>query len=101
MTSVLGRVEARLTESPYLAGPAYSLAEVAWTCIFARIKMLGLGDEFMDANEAPRICEYYERLRARPSFAQAGLVEGKLPASIRHAFLKGMLTGRSETRVEA
>ena len=101
MRAVLARVGARLDEFPYLAGECYSLADLAWTCIFARLKMLDLADSFWGRSQLPRVAEYYERLRARPSFVRAGVVEGRPPPAIRRALLKGMITGSSETRVEA
>jgi glutathione S-transferase len=97
----LARVEVRLGESPYLAGESYSLADLAWTCIFARLKMLGLADSFWGSERSPRVAAYYERLRSRPSFAKAGVWERSPAPEVRRALLKAMLTGSGETRVEA
>ncbi len=91
MSVALGRVEVRLGESPYLAGESYSLADLAWTCIFARLKMLGLADSFWGPERLPRIRAYYERLRSRPSFDKAGVWERAPTPQIRRSLLKAML----------
>ena len=72
---VLRAVEAQLGSAPHLAGEAYSLADVAWTCILARLKMLGLAEIFFGRNQCPGVAAYYERQLARPSFAAAGIWE--------------------------
>lgn len=101
MEEALERVEKQLGESPYLAGEHYSLADLAWTCIFARLKMLGLADSFWGAERNPGIEAYYARLRSRPSFAKAGLWEGRPRPEVRRALLKAMITGAGETQVSA
>jgi len=101
MDAALGRVEARLGESPYLAGESYSLADLAWTCIFARLKLLGLADSFWGHERLPRIGAYYERLRSRPSFAAAGVWEGSPALAVRRELLKTMLRGAGGDRLEA
>jgi glutathione S-transferase len=100
MKDALRRVEMQLGESPYLAGESYSLADLAWTCTFARLKMLGLADSFWGRDRSPRIDAYYSRLRSRPSFDKAGVWDRPPAADVRRALLKAMLTGKGETRVE-
>jgi len=101
MSVALERVEKRLGESPYLAGESYSLADLAWTCTFARLKMLGLANSFCSPERSPRIDAYYSRLRSRPSFDKAGVWDSPPTPEVRRAMLKAMLTGSAETRVEA
>lgn len=101
MSAALARVEARLSESPYLAGDRYSLADLAWTCIFARLKMLGLAESFWGPERSPRTDGYYERLRQRPSFRQAGVWERPPTADARRALLGAILSGSAETQVDA
>jgi glutathione S-transferase len=101
MKAALGRVEMRLGESPYLAGERYSLADLAWTCTFARLKMLGLADSFWGPERSPRIHDYYSRLRSRPSFDEAGVWERSPAPDLRRALLKAMLSGSSEVRVRS
>lgn len=101
MDAALDRVESRLGEAPYLAGGAYSLADLAWTCLFARLRMLGLAESFWSAGNRHRIGAYVDRLRSRPSFDQAGVWEGRPPPAVRRALLRAMLAGSGEARVEA
>ncbi len=101
MKAALDRVEMRLGESPYLAGESYSLADLAWTCTFARLKMLGISDSFFGGDRSPRINAYYSRIRSRPSFDEAGVWERRPAPYVRRALLKAMLTGSGETRVGA
>jgi tetrachloro-p-hydroquinone reductive dehalogenase len=95
----LDRVEERLGESEFLAGETYSLADLAWTCVLARLKMLGLFEAFLEPDRMPQIGAYYERLRSRPSFEAAGVWEGRPAPHVRKALLKAMLRGSGEARI--
>ena len=97
----IDRVDAQLAKSSFLVGDSYSLADLAWTSIFARLRMLGLDDSFWNGELRPRIGAYYERLRARTSFDRAGMWEGRPAPDARRAMLKAMLVGSSEIQVEA
>lgn len=68
--AVLDTVERELGVEPFLAGPEYSLADILWTVVLARMHMLGLGSEVA---RRPGLAAYYARVRARPSFQQADL----------------------------
>ncbi len=92
---VLERVDAQLGKTRYLAGDAYSLADVAWTCILARLTMLGLAASLWGGDRLPLLRAYYENLRLRPSFALANVWEGTPDAKTRRALLKTMITGSS------
>ncbi|MPY69567.1 MAG: glutathione S-transferase family protein [Alphaproteobacteria bacterium] len=61
-------MEAALAAEDWLAGPAYSLADAAATPYANRIHMLRLDSVFM--KDRPRLAGWYERVRARPSFAE-------------------------------
>lgn len=99
MHGALDRVEERLGESEFLAGETYSLADLAWTCVLARLKMLGLFEAFLEPDRMPQIGAYYERLRSRPSFEAAGVWEGRPAPHVRKALLKAMLRGYGEARL--
>lgn len=68
----LEAVDRRLGETEYLASDEYSLADVAWTCVLARLEMSGLAPLWR-GGELPRLDAYYRGLCARPSFAEAGV----------------------------
>lgn len=74
----IGRIEAQLAESAFLVGDHYSLADLAWTCILARLKMLGLADSSWGPVRRPSLAAYYDRLRSRPSFRKAESSRGGL-----------------------
>lgn len=75
-------MEAALSTGGWLAGPAYSLADAAATPYANRLRDLGLLGLW--AGAAPRVQDWYERVRARPSFAPA--VTGYLTAADTAAF---------------
>jgi glutathione S-transferase len=73
----LDRAEAQLGETAFLASEHYSLGDLAWTAVLARLRFLGLAEEHWGGSRRPRLADYYARLRARPSFEQADLWEEK------------------------
>ena len=73
--ATLDRAEAQLGETSFLASGRYSLGDLAWTVVLARLRFLGFADELWGGGRRPRLAEYYARLRARPSFKQADIWE--------------------------
>lgn len=73
--ATLDRAEAQLGVTPFLASARYSLADLAWTVVLARLHFLGLAEELWGGGRRPRLADYYTRLRARPSFKQADIWE--------------------------
>jgi glutathione S-transferase len=65
----LSEMEETLTRVPYLAGDAYSLVDAAVTPYVYRAEMLGLDRLWLDRR--PHLVEWFERVRARPSFERA------------------------------
>jgi len=101
--SALNLVEARLAESPFLVGATYTLADLAWTVVLARLKYLGLESEFSGgpAGLRPHVADYYGRMRSRESFDDAGVCEQAPDGETRREMMQKMWSGASETRVEA
>ena len=64
----LADMEQTLAESPWLAGDAYSLADIGMTPYVNRLAALGM-EGFWDAR--PRVASWFARIRARASFAPA------------------------------
>ena len=58
--------ETALAQHDYLAGPAYSLADAAATPYITRLNALKLFTVWQD--DCPRIIDWYDRIRARPSY---------------------------------
>ncbi len=48
----------------------YTLADVIWTVVLARMELLGL-DSKLGADTRPNVAAYYERMKERPSFRAA------------------------------
>jgi len=65
-------LEQRLAKFDYIAGDSYSLADVIWTVLLARFDLLQK-PQLIGEEAHPRVAEYYERVKARPSFASANV----------------------------
>jgi glutathione S-transferase len=92
LEAVLRRAEEQLGKTRHLAGDAYSLADVAWTCVLARLKMLGLAPSLWSDGRLPRVEAYYGELRGRPSFAAARLWEAPPDLKTRRELLRAALS---------
>lgn len=73
----LDDVESRIRQQAelghdFLAGPAYSLADLVWTVAVARQEMLHLAA----LAERPHLAAWYARMKERPSFTDADVWEG-------------------------
>jgi glutathione S-transferase len=77
LEATLDRAEAQLGETAFLAAERYSLGDLAWTAVLARLRFLGLAEDLWGGGRRPRLADYYARLRARPSFKQADIWEEK------------------------
>lgn len=64
---VLGQIEAAVTRTGWLAGPDYSLADVAYAPYVTRLDVMHF-DEMWQAR--PGVRDWYERIKARSSFAE-------------------------------
>jgi len=69
---VLTRLNVELSQHRWIAGDTYSLADVAWTPVAARLEFLGLASRW--ASERPHLHRWYQAARRRPSFREAGVV---------------------------
>lgn len=54
---------------PWIAGDAFTLADVSWVVLLDRLVEADWADHFWGGGRRPSIAAYWERLRARPSFA--------------------------------
>lgn len=66
---LIGDMEDALTDAPWLAGPAYSLADAAATPYINRLGMLGVLEPWLEKH--PRVADWFGRVRQRPSFEAA------------------------------
>jgi glutathione S-transferase len=65
----LQKMEDSLAHQPWLAGDSYSLADIGLVPYVNRLDMLGMSE--MWVGKRPRLTEWFERMKARPSFRPA------------------------------
>ena len=81
LDDLLEELDARLDDGrPWIAGDTYSLADVVWTVFLARVHMLSSRPPW--AERLPALAAYWRRVRARPSFAKAGIVDRRRPLKL-------------------
>lgn len=59
------------TNGPWLLGEAYTLADVSWSVVFERLRETDFEHVVLGDGKRPLTSAYWERLRARPSYARA------------------------------
>ncbi len=64
---LLDELEATLTEREWIAGDRYSLADLVWTAIIAKLEHIGFARSISE-HRRPRVHEWYTHLRERPSW---------------------------------
>lgn len=97
LESLLDEAEVQLGKTTWLAGPAYSIADVCFTPLLFRLGMASQTSRFLGPR--PAVSAYYRRAKERPSFEPAfGAASSKLtlarllvPALLRAQF--AALTG--------
>ena len=63
----------------YLCGPEYTLADVVYTCLLARLSMIGLIDQ--ELRDRKNLAGWWERMKARESFQTADIHAMKIGIS--------------------
>ncbi|XP_052203549.1 glutathione S-transferase TCHQD [Diospyros lotus] len=66
LVSLLDEVETQLSETPYLAGEEFTMADVVLIPVLARLELLNLRDEYI--NSRPNVAEYWNTVQQRPSY---------------------------------
>jgi tetrachloro-p-hydroquinone reductive dehalogenase len=66
----LDALDAVLAQDPYIAGEAYSLADVIWTVSLTRLWFL---KQHALLEDRPHLLAYFRRMQARPSYEEATL----------------------------
>ena len=67
--SYLAKMDTTLKRQPWLAGETFSLADIAMTPYVNRLDMLGMSQ--MWTRSRPRVTDWFERIKARPTFKPA------------------------------
>jgi tetrachloro-p-hydroquinone reductive dehalogenase len=65
--ALLDELEATLADRQWLAGDQYSLADLVWTAVVAKLEHIGFARSLSE-HRRPRVHEWYARLRERPSW---------------------------------
>ncbi|XP_020221003.1 glutathione S-transferase TCHQD [Cajanus cajan] len=66
LVKLLDEVEMQLSETPYLAGQDFTMADVMLIPVLARLKLLDLENEYIAGR--PNIAEYWILVQQRPSY---------------------------------
>ena len=87
---MLDRLEAQLSQTNWLCGSTYSLADTVWTAVLNKLDELKFSHLWED-DAPPALGLYLNRLKARPSYNTA-IQEDKMPlpmllAGLRRVFL--------------
>jgi glutathione S-transferase len=71
MRAHLAALDAQLTRrgGPWILGEQFTLADVSWVVIFDRMTEQDAMDVFLGGGRQTAVAAYWERLRARPSYA--------------------------------
>ena len=67
LDGMLGQFERALDENRWLAGPDYSLADLAYTSYMTRLELLQYSEMW---STRPRVADWFGRLKARPSYTE-------------------------------
>ncbi|MGI9416023.1 MAG: glutathione S-transferase family protein, partial [Hyphomicrobiales bacterium] len=89
----LDRLDATLKLRPLLAGEHYTMADLVWTVGIARLIMLGMAP----LENRTALNTWYGRMKSRPSFGTAGVMERFRPSAIARvlwAKFRNRLSGR-------
>ena len=80
LARALGRMDAVLSDTPWLAGESYSLADIAAAPVVDRIERLGMADLW---DNLAGVSGWVGRLKARPAYAAALPPDAhRLPAAV-------------------
>jgi glutathione S-transferase len=72
LVELLGRMEGTLKETAWLAGARYTIADIAVVPFVKRIDEEIAPDQ-MEAQNHPRVAEWWAKIQARPAFARANI----------------------------
>ena len=73
MQAHINKLEEQLTEVPgqWIIGGQFTLADVSWMVIFERLRQADSLDLFINPNETPACCAWWQACIARPAYTEA------------------------------
>ena len=81
MEGVLDEVEKNLSETEFICGDKYTLADCLFTCMLGRLNMIGTDILGFALSSRPKLAQWWEVVQKRPSFKNAGIKSEPLSAS--------------------
>ncbi len=72
--AVVERLDAALERNPFVSAPRWTLADAFATAALARFRLHGFEEWWSDGANR-NVAPYYARMKARPSWAEAGVVD--------------------------
>lgn len=72
--ALVGRLEAALDGGDFVCGDAVTLADAFAAAALARFRLHGF-ESWWTGGASPRVAAYYRRMKARPSWAEAGVID--------------------------
>jgi glutathione S-transferase len=72
--ALVGRIESALGKAPFVGGNHYTLADTFATPALARFRQHGF-EAWWSAGANPNVADYYRRMRERPSWSSAAIVD--------------------------
>jgi glutathione S-transferase len=72
--ALVGRLDAALADASFVVGDGYSLADPFATASIARFSLHGF-DTWWSGGDNPHVAAYYDRIQARQSWAEAGVID--------------------------
>ncbi len=88
---MLDRLETQLSQTNWLCGASYSLADTMWTVVLNGLDELKFGHLWKDSTR-PALNSYFNQLRALPSFNKA-IQNEKMPLTMLLAGLRRLFLG--------
>jgi glutathione S-transferase len=88
---LLTQLETQLTQTEWLCGGTYSLADVVWTAVLNRLEELKFG-YLWENNSYPALSRYFHHLKVRPSF-KAAIQGDEMPLLMLLAGLRSVFLG--------
>ena len=79
--AVVDRLDAALAGKPFVAGEHYTLADAFASAALARFRLHGFQPWWSDGENA-NVAAYYERMRSRPSWTAAGVIDSGSEADL-------------------
>lgn len=97
LDAIVARFDSHIAGRAFIEGAGWTIADAAWTALFARLRFLGL-DEIAQGARRPNAYSYFVAMRARPSFERAKIEERARLRDDVISYIRGMAAERRCTK---